>query len=242
MERIIKAESARIEIEMMIIKMAATNAIREDVATGDLVDVIGIRTGMIAMGNVPSPGITSSHTTGRIVFSTRTVDILIQTQLRSFSTKKPMEPTRFTRTSTRTALKQTGVEVMAVKEADTKVVAEAAAGVEATKGGVDIKEAKVEAEEVITIKVTINKGINKEIIIKATIKTRVIIMIMVTTTIKVEVTILGLPRDKVKVREETTRVETKSLRAIISITLSKVIPVLVANALLDIWEPAGAIV
>ena len=124
-------------------------------------------------------------------------------------------------------------------------MAEAAAAVEATKGGVDIKEAKVEAEVVITIKVTTNKGINKETIIKVIIKSRAIIMTTVTTTIKVEVTIPGLPKDKVKVREETTilpRVETKSWRVITLITLSKVIPVLMASALLDIWEPAGAIV
>ena len=131
---------------------------------------------------------------------------------------------------------------MAVQDADTKVVAEAAVEVEATKGGVVIKEAEVGAEVVTTIRVTTNKGINKEITIKATTKIRGIIMTMVTPTIKVEVTTLDLPRDKVKVREEITRVEIKSLRATILITLSKVIPVLVALALLDIWEPAGAIV
>ena len=70
-------------------------------------------------------------------------------------------------------------------------------------------------------------------------------MLTATTTIKVEVTIPGLPRDKVKVREETTvlpRVETKSRRVIPPTTLGKVIPVLMTSALLDIWEPAGAIV
>ena len=45
---------------------------------------------------------------------------------------KPMDPTRFTRTSTRTALKQMGAGIMVVQDADIKAVVAGVAAVEGT--------------------------------------------------------------------------------------------------------------
>ena len=206
----------------------------------DMVDVTGIRIGTIAAENAPSRGIISSCTIGRIVFSIHTVEHFDPNTAENFFNKEAHGANAFYKDVYKNRPQVNGGRNYGGPGCGYQGRGRGRAAVEDTKGGVDFKEAKVEAEVVTIIKGTTNKGINKETIIKETIKNKATIMTTVTTIIKVGVTTQDLPRDKVKVREETTilpKVETKRSRAIILIALNKLIQVLMASALLDTWEP-----
>ena len=117
----------------------------------------------------------------------------MQTQRKSFITKRPRELTRSTRTCIATVPKQTGVDVIRSRDADMAVAA-AVVAEEATQEEEVIKAARVEAEGGIRTKGTTSKDINKETISKT------ISMVITTTMTKVGATIKDLPRIKVRTK------------------------------------------
>ena len=165
----------------------------------------------------------------------------MQTQRRSFITKRPRGLTGSTRTCIATVPKQTGVDVIRSRAADIKAVAAAVVAEEATKEEEVIKAARVEAEGGIITKGTTSKDINRGTISKT------INMVIITTTTKEGAIIKDLPRNKVRTKavEDITILPRGMSRwpmGIILATLSKVIRGLMGIAHLDIKGIAGAMV
>ena len=221
--RIIWAESAKIGTKMP--KTAEVNAAKQEEGSkvGDVGTALEEATAeMMEAQSAPLRDMRSTDTLGQVVFSTRIVGILMQTKQKSSLTNKPMGPTRFTRTSTSTALRRLGEGIMAVQDAGSKAVARGAAEEEGSKGGVDLKAAGAEAEGGTIIKGTTSKEIRV-----VTIKeiTRIRGTTMIITTMEQEgAPTQGLPRDKVKIVGETNmrpKEGIKHLRDTISTNLSR---------------------
>ena len=200
--RMRKAESARIGIGT--IKTAEINAANTGVNTAEMVIKEMVTRETMTAGNAPFTGIRNSAITGRGVFLTRIVVILMQTKQKSFSTSKHMGPTRFTGTSTRTDPKRMGGGATTVRGAVSRVAAGVAAGEEGTKVGADIRAAGGEAEGVTRILGTTNKRINKGATFKTTSNNKATTMMAVIIMAQ-EATTQDLPGDKVKPAGATNR-------------------------------------
>ena len=154
----IKVVDARIETGMIM--TTEINAARAVVNTPEVADGETITTelmrGTIVAEIVQLMGIKNTDTTGKAVFSTHTVGILMQMKQEIFLMRRHTDQTRFTKTCTRIVLKQMGEETIMEEDADPKAVE--AEGVVAEMDQVIKVEEVIKVDVLIKVDVVVAEG------------------------------------------------------------------------------------